>query len=192
MRLVTHDLADLVNYFDSVEFEADWLNHVYELANLIHRSMAMGFVHILIYSNRKYCDVYQLYMELEPFLEDAENVSVFWESSVESMIYHLYLMDRVEHGYLYMFLPYDRNHLSQVENTYLYKLPPAFEKIRRIGWRTVLINPVLNRHRFRSIYIADATFTIRFFDKEAFIELRHFSERIRGRVELRIFNQLFK
>ncbi len=177
-RFNINGLDKLFNTYKSIELESNWMKYIDRLADLIRKASYNNIVHILIYSSRKYVDIYELYLELEPYIENLENVSVFWETSIESLIYHLLLLDRVENGYLFIILPYDRNHSSQIEISYLYKLPMIVERVYRNGWRTIIINPVKSVHRRRSIYVAELTATISYMDREAVVLVRNDRRRL--------------
>ncbi|OYT38178.1 MAG: hypothetical protein B6U89_06265 [Desulfurococcales archaeon ex4484_58] len=182
VRLGIRELDRLINKYRSIELESDWMNHVNELVKIIRNASYEGLVHIVFYSSSKYCDIHKLYLEIEPYLESLDNVSIFWESNIEAFIYHVLMLDRVKNGYLFLMLPYDRTHLSQIENTYLYKLVYTIEQAHRRGWNIIIINPIKTWGRRNSIYVADITVQINYYEKEALVKIINVKRKLKEAV----------
>lgn len=136
-----------------VEIRGNWFNHILELAKLIKKLSRRSRVHLLIYNSCKYIDIYRLYHEIMNYIEDIDNITVFWEDDVEALIYHTVLLESNVNNYLVIVLPYISEYVSQLENTYLHKLRRVLiSEVVSKGWRVVVINPVGECSGVRSIY----------------------------------------
>ncbi|MET1159605.1 MAG: hypothetical protein ABWW65_01465 [Thermoprotei archaeon] len=155
---------------NSVELEGNWLNNIQLLARIINYTSRRGIVHITIHNSGKYIDIYELYSELEPLLRESVNTTILWENSVEAISYQPLLLDRVERGYFYIILPYDRTLLLQPETTYLYLLAKHLKIAHKKGWYVIMINPYVSKSR-RGLFIADATLRLWFGGDEVLVEV---------------------
>jgi hypothetical protein len=136
-------LDRLTMNYRSVEFEGDWLNHAFELGDLVRRRHLHGPVHLIVYSGNEYVDMDELYMRLEPFIHDLEGVTVTRASSVESIVYSLSLLDKVREGTVFIILPYLKDMPSQNLSTRLPLLRDAVDYAEARGWRIIIVNPIL-------------------------------------------------
>ncbi len=171
VKLGVREIDRLASSARSVELESNWNNHVEELGMIIRNASYNGYVHMVIYNSSKYCDVHRLYHELEPYIEALDNVSVFWENSVEAIAYHALILGEMKNSYLFVILPYNRKHVSQIENTYLYKFKKLLERVYSNGWQVVIVNPVINHVHRHGLYIADLTLRIMFHNGEAHVRV---------------------
>lgn len=157
------NVDELVRFVDEhliVEISGSLFEYAPTLASLINRLSGNGSrVHVLLYSSFKYVDVYEFYHELEPYIESSR-ATVFWEDSIESIIYHVSLLERVESGYLVVVLPYARDQVSQLENTYMYKLRRALVESVSRGWRVLVLNPVKSDALHKQYYTTLANRTM--------------------------------
>ena len=154
-----------------VEFVSKWSEHVEELALLIRKLALKSEVHIVFYNNTKYVNLYDLYNELEPYIETLDKVTVFWEDNIEALIYHIILLGKTKKGVLLLILPYSRKMAAQVENTYMYRLRKTIEKACRNGWEVVIINPVREDGFWKKNYLADITLYMDFIGSEAIVKV---------------------
>uniref|UniRef100_A0A7C4D6Y4 Uncharacterized protein n=1 Tax=Staphylothermus marinus TaxID=2280 RepID=A0A7C4D6Y4_STAMA len=165
-------VLELINNNNIVEIRGDLFKHIREIARLIKNLSSMGSVHILVYGSSKYVDTGKLYYEIEPFINDVDNITVFWEYDIESLIYHTLLLGKVTKGYLLIILPYDPERVSQIENTYLYKMRKTLlEKVRIKGWRTVVLNPVKSFEKKHAVFktmLADIVLSIKSMKKKRY------------------------
>jgi hypothetical protein len=167
-------LDEIIKPYNIVEFEADWSKNIVELADIIWRLARRGIVHLILINSSKYIDIDKLYSDLEPFLEDIRNVKIYWTQNIETLTYHLLLMDRVRsgEGFIVIILPYRRDYVSQVENTYIPKLKHSLRIASIRGWGIIIINPILHVEdpyvRSR-VFLAEATLRILFGERNNYI-----------------------
>jgi len=144
-----------------VEIVHDWINDYVLLARLIREIYVKSTVYMVVYNNNKFCDTSELYSKIQPMIDDLDELYVFTESNLESLVYHLYMLKRIKHGYLILILPYIRDLRSQIEISYFKKLVSALQRVVESGWRVLIINPVVNNHRKRGVFIANITLKIK-------------------------------
>lgn len=186
VKLGIEDLDKIISPYKIVEFEADWANHIVELADIIWRLARQGEVHIVFLNSSKYVDVNKLYMDLEPLIEDVGDVKVYWTRNMEILAYHLLLLTKTKNGSVVIILPYRRDLISQIENTYVPKLRYALKIAADNGWNIVIVNPVVT-DSIVSNYIGDITLRIRFGEEANYIEVLN---KALINKSIRIFKQL--
>lgn len=126
-----------------IELEADWIEYVDRLAELIKFYARKYPVHIVLHTSRKFIDTYNFLIELELKIGNREGITVFLERDVESTAYHALMMGSFGKGIMFIIIPYDRRLCSQIENIRLVSCSKVFWRAVDKGWRIVLINPVV-------------------------------------------------
>jgi len=155
------DIYSLTEKYMIVEIVHDWINDYVLLARLIREIYFKSTSYMVVYNNSKFCDINELYSKIQPMIDDLDELYVFTESNLESLIYHLYMLKKIKHGYLILILPYMRDLRSQIEISYFKKLVIALHYVVKSGWRVLIINPVVNNHRNGGVFIANITLKIR-------------------------------
>lgn len=126
-----------------IELEADWINHVDKLAEVIKYFSRKHPVHIVLHTSRKYIDTYDFLIDLELKIGNRENVTLFLESDVESIAYYVLMMSRFGKGIMILVIPYNRRLCSQIENIRLVSCSKILWRAVEKDWRIILINPVV-------------------------------------------------
>jgi len=153
-------IYSLTEKYKIVELIHDWINDYILLARLIREIYFKSTVYMVVYNNNKFCDTSELYSKIQSMIDDLDELYVFTESNLESLIYHLYMLKKIKRGYLILILPYMRDLRSQIEISYFKKLVSALHYVVESGWRVLIINPVVNNHRNGGVFIANITLKI--------------------------------
>jgi len=136
------ELVHVVEKTGLVEVIGDWSEHVDALGLFLSKLAENKHVHVVFYGSSKFVDLLSLYNKLEPYLSMLENLAVFWENSVEALIYHILLLGKDRGSALVLIFPHDKHLNSQIENTYLHKLRSALVEAHKLGWVVIVVNPV--------------------------------------------------
>lgn len=161
VKLGIKELDNIISPYKIVELEADWSNHILELADIIFRLARQGQVHILFVNSSKYIDIDKFYLDLEPFIEDIGDIKIYWAKNIETLAYHLLLTPKTKKGYIIVILPYRRDLVSQIENTYTPRLKHSLQIAADKGWSIIIVNPLISEGVINN-YLGEISLRIRF------------------------------